>query len=56
MGEYFEVVEKQGFLVNYAPLVGHRTVSARERVWQDLLLLLKADGAEAEHLREPPPA
>ena len=26
MGEYFEVIEKQGFSVNYAPLVGHRTV------------------------------
>ena len=26
MGDFFEVVEKQGFSVNYAPLVGHRTV------------------------------
>jgi N-acyl-D-aspartate/D-glutamate deacylase len=28
MGEYFETVEKQGFSVNYVPLIGHRTVRA----------------------------
>jgi len=26
MGDFFKVIEKQGFSVNYAPLVGHRTV------------------------------
>ena len=26
MGEYFKVIKKKGFSVNYAPLVGHRTV------------------------------